>query len=359
MKKKVLFVINHFRYSNGVASALFNIIANLDISKYEIYLLAIYEFDEEFAAPIRDRITVIKGFNRYFRGLDQLLKIVPGKLLYRFFVRETFDLEIAFQFGCPTRMVAMGNNSNRICWMHGYDEKMVMRKYYERYRKIITVSNIGRERLLHDGFKKEKTDFCYNIIDENRIIDLAEESIDIKLNDRFIIVTVGRLSPEKGFMRYLKCIKASSSVNNDIEYWIIGDGIEYQKMEQFIHDNNLGETVKLFGLKKNPFMYMYHADLYFCVSFHEGFSTTCQEAALLGIPVISVDVDGAQELVEIAGCGEVIPNDQKAIEKKLKELVQNREIVEEWKQKANATKECFFKHKRIQKIEDVLDSFLY
>ena len=33
---------------------------NLDSNKYEIHLLAIYEFNEEFAEPILDKITVVK-----------------------------------------------------------------------------------------------------------------------------------------------------------------------------------------------------------------------------------------------------------------------------------------------------------
>ena len=40
MKKKLLFVVNHFGYSNGVAISLRNMIENLDYHKYDISLLA-------------------------------------------------------------------------------------------------------------------------------------------------------------------------------------------------------------------------------------------------------------------------------------------------------------------------------
>ena len=35
MKKKILFVTNHFRFSNGVATVLRNLIANLDENEYD------------------------------------------------------------------------------------------------------------------------------------------------------------------------------------------------------------------------------------------------------------------------------------------------------------------------------------
>ena len=77
MKKKILFVTNHFRFSNGVATVLRNLIANLDENEYDISLLAIYEFNQEFAAPIMKKIKVIPGYNFYFRGFDKLINLIP------------------------------------------------------------------------------------------------------------------------------------------------------------------------------------------------------------------------------------------------------------------------------------------
>ena len=83
MKKKILFVTNHFRFSNGVATVLRNLIANLDENEYDISLLAIYEFNQEFAAPIMNKIKVIPGYNFYFRGFDKLINLIRQKRYIR------------------------------------------------------------------------------------------------------------------------------------------------------------------------------------------------------------------------------------------------------------------------------------
>ena len=120
MKKKVLFVTNHFRFSNGVATVLRNLIANLDENEYDISLLAIYEFNQEFAAPIMNKIKVIPGYNFYFRGFDKLINLIPPEKIYKKFVKEKYDLEVAFQFGIPTKCIAVSPNPNKLCWMHTY-----------------------------------------------------------------------------------------------------------------------------------------------------------------------------------------------------------------------------------------------
>ena len=88
MKSKILFVVNHFEYSNGVATALRNMIANLDTDKYDISVLPLYRHDQEFSEPIIDRITIIKGIGRYFRGLDKLINMLPLRLLFKIFIKE-------------------------------------------------------------------------------------------------------------------------------------------------------------------------------------------------------------------------------------------------------------------------------
>lgn len=49
---------------------LLNLIRNLDPVKYDIYLLPVYEFNKEFAEPIIDKVSLLKGLNFYFRGLE-------------------------------------------------------------------------------------------------------------------------------------------------------------------------------------------------------------------------------------------------------------------------------------------------
>ena len=170
MKKKILFVTNHFRFSNGVASVLRSLISNLDEKEYDISLLAIYDFNKDFAEPIMHKIKVIPGYNTYFRGFDKIINMLPPKYLYKKFIKEHYDLEVAFQYGIPTKMIASSDNEHRLCWMHTYDAKMVLRKYYKMFPKVVNVAKAGRDKMIAAGFDEEKCDYCYNIIDEKAIL---------------------------------------------------------------------------------------------------------------------------------------------------------------------------------------------
>ena len=354
MKKKVLFVTNHFRFSNGVATVLRNLIANLDENEYDISLLAIYEFNKAFAEPIMHKIKVVPGYNFYFRGFDKFVNLIPPKHIYKKFVKEHYDLEVAFQFGIPTKCIAVSPNPHKLCWMHTYDANMVLREYYKMFPKVINVAKAGRDKMVAAGFNEGKCDYCYNIIDETAILEAAKEECPIQKTHKYSVVTVARLAPDKAFMRYLECIKETVKIYRDAEFWIIGGGSEEEKMRQYVKDNGLEEFVKMPGKQTNPYKFVKEADLYFCCSYREGFSTSCQEAALLGIPVISVEVDGARELEKLSGCGTVIANDAESICKQLPEILKDEKLINQWKTQASSVKTTFYKEERVKQADDIL-----
>ena len=351
-KIKVLFVTNHFRFSNGVASVLRAMIDNLDQDKFDIHLLAIYDFNEEFANPIMDKITVVKGFNFYFRGFDKIMEYIPLKWLYKFFVKEKYDLEVAYQFGMPTRIISASPNSNKVCWMHGYDINHMLWENYKKFNEIINVSQSGMQRLISDGMDASKCDYCYNVVDENVIVEKTNEPIDIERTHSVVFIMVGRLSVEKGGLRLLKCIESAGNV--DAEFWIVGGGLQEEDMRQYIKEHNLSDRVKMTGAQKNPYKYMVKADIYLCCSFHEGFSTTCQEAALLGLPVVSTDVSGSKELIETAGCGMVFTNDEQGLIQGILTVCNDSNLLKMWKEVAYLNKKQFYKENRIKRIESTL-----
>lgn len=355
MKKKVLFVTNHFTYSNGVATVLRSIIQNINSEKYDIYLLPIYRFDSDFASCIKDKFTLVKGFGFYFRGFDKIVNMMSSKALYKRFVKDHYDVEISFQFGIPTKMMSNSTNENTICWMHTFDSKMKLKKYYQKYAKMVNVSRIGMEKLIKEGFNSQKCTYCYNIIDEDFINNKRTEAINISKTRKFSIITVARMDPDKAFLRYVECINSRKEYLSNYEFWLIGDGLEREKVEKYVQDNHLSEFVKVLGKQTNPYSFMAQSDLYFCPSYREGFSTACQEAAILGLPVFSTDVDGAAELIEEAECGEVFENSEQGIESFLDKLANSSDLIDGWKTIATNNKSKFFKEKRIQRIENTID----
>lgn len=355
-KKRILIAVNHFEYSNGVATALRNMLANINYQKYEITLLPIYKFDHEFAEPIIDKIRVINGFGLYFRGLDKIVNLIPLKILYRFLIKEKYDIEVSYQYGVPTKLIAHSTCNNKACWIHTYDEGLTLRKYYEKYKQLVTVAKAGYEKLIKDGMNPAACTYCYNIIDQDMIYSKVSEDVGRDTKGKTIFVTVARIDHDKAFERLFKCIRnIQDKIKNKAEFWVIGGGSEEIQLRRYIKDENLDDTIIMFGSQTNPYKYMAKADLYLCASYREGFSTSCQEAAILGIPVISTKVDGAEELVSLSKAGCIIENNEDGIINGILYAIENRKETERWKKEAQNNKTLFYKEHRISMIEQLFD----
>ncbi len=356
-KIKILFVLNHFQFSDGVAATLRSLIQNIDKNKYELHLLPLYKLDHNFLKPVESMVTVHRGFGFYFRGMSALISKIPLKWLYHFFVKDKYDIEVAYQYGLSTKMISISPNPNKICWMHTYDSNLTLRSSYCKFPKIVNVAKIGSDKLHNEGFSQ--ADYCYNIIDEENIIKQASEFNSVPTTSKKIVITVCRIDPDKAILRQIKCIEKISGIDNKYEFWIVGNGTDFPVVQDYVSRHRLESYIKLFGSQNNPYKYLVNASLYFCGSLREGFSTACQEAAILGIPVVSTDVDGAKELIEIAECGEVIPNNEEAITERLTAILSDNELIKHWKEIAQNTKSKFFKENRIAKIEKVLIETLF
>lgn len=172
-------------------------------------------------------------------------------------------------------------------------------------------------------------------------------------------ITVARQAPDKAPMRQLESILTVHIEIPDVEFWIVGDGSEMPKMIKFIEDNQMGDYVKLLGSQTNPFKFMKRSDFYLSVSTKEGFNTACQEAAILGLPVISTDVDGAAELIEMTGVGEVIPNSKEGIVEALPRIFNDDIKLKSWIDRAKKISPELLKADRKRRIEEILLKFAH
>lgn len=354
-KKKILFVIAHFEFSNGISSTLRSLIDEIDQEKFEIHVLPLFKVDEKFIEPIKSKFILHKGFGFYFRGFSKIVKRIPAKWLYHLFIREKFDLEVAYQFfGNVSDILASSNNPNKISWLHiiNPNSEHEIKSKAKVFNKIITVSESVAEKLNKMGVCNTYT--CYNLLHEDVIAQKAKEPISLSFENKTIVATVARISSEKAFIRQLRCIETISKNIENVEYWIIGNGPCFAEVKEYIKSHNMDSYVKLLGKQNNPYKYLAKADLYLCGSLREGFSTACQEAAILGIPVITTEVDGANELITLTGCGRVIPNEESAITEDLKNILSDDTIISQWKETAERNKSKLYKAARIAKIEKVL-----
>ena len=216
----------------------------------------------------------------------------------------------------------------KIGWEHNhyhddyrYARSVIRSAYYLDY--FVLVSEPLREFYSeHLSNSNCKCVFIPNIIDKiPRHVSTLEEKR---------IISVGRLSPEKG---YIDLLKVFSVIANKYSKWhldIIGDGVEKDRLEKFITNHNLEDRVTLHGFQNKDYIdkMLHESSIYVMTSFTESFGIVLLEAMSHGLPCIAFDsAEGARDLINSGMNGYLIKNrSYAAMIKKIEDLMNDKDV---------------------------------
>ncbi|WP_086276696.1 glycosyltransferase family 4 protein [Campylobacter vicugnae] len=145
-----------------------------------------------------------------------------------------------------------------------------------------------------------------------------------------VVVSVGRLSKEKGFLRLIDIWKLiqDSSEFKDWKLHIVGDGELKEKIENKIKDLNLTNSIILKPFTKDVESEYLSASIYAMTSHFEGFGMVLIEAQSYALPTISFDIaTGPRDIIEDDKSGYLIEdNDLNKYATKLKTLMQDENL---------------------------------
>ncbi len=170
-------------------------------------------------------------------------------------------------------------------------------KYYSKFNKVFAVSNDALCSLLTQVPNiKNCAETYYNSISSEFCLKMAQQDIGFEDNfDGIRILTVGRLSPEKGQDIIPEIAADLCEHNIHFRWYIIGEGILREEIEAQIKHHDVSHCVFLLGVKKNPYPFFSQASLYVQTSIHEAFCLTIHEAQLFDLPVICTPCCGCSE----------------------------------------------------------------
>ncbi|MBO1048075.1 MAG: glycosyltransferase [Dolichospermum sp. DEX182a] len=131
-----------------------------------------------------------------------------------------------------------------------------------------------------------------NFIDIKKINTLASEMIGSESDYLYnipVIVSVGRLSQQKGQWHLIRAFKKVIEVLKEANLLLVGDGELKNSLLQLSKDIGIEKNVCFVGWQTNPIKYMFKADIFVFPSLWEGFGLSLVEAMACGLPVISTD----------------------------------------------------------------------
>lgn len=366
-KTKILFF--HFDLGNGGAEkVLVNLANGLDKQKYNVEIRTIFNYGPN-RYRLAQNVKYTSVFNRKaFRGISVLLKIFSPKILHKLFIKDRYDIEIAFREGGPGRVISgcQDAQTKKYAWIHttlrnrkiasrGYRNLHEFVKCCMKFDGIAAVSNVVKQSVEQWLPESMNVTTIYNVVEPHLIRRQAAEPIDIQLNKDgcLNITSVGRLTPVKSFDRMLSAL--SKARRNGYENWhlyIIGVGELQNELLTFVANNNIKDKVTFLGYQSNPHKYVSKMDLFVCSSLIEGYSTAVTEAIINGVPVLTTDCAGMYEIFGDTEAGIIVENTESALYDGIVALMEHPGKLHEMRTAARTRSTFFSKENTVQKFEE-------
>ena len=359
MKKSILFVIPSL-HAGGGEKSLVNLLNQIDYEKYNVDLFLFDKsgvfinslpkqvkildlpdtykiFTQGLGISIKTFISQFKFYLAYCRVMFTIKnRIIKNKskaeqYTWKYLSKsitildKEYDVSIGYlEKSSIYFIVDKIKSKKKIGWIHtnyessGMDEKFD-RVYFKKLDNLVTVSEECSNSLkVKFPDLKEKISIIYNIVSPKLINELSNRDInkDFIIQDGYInIITVARLSYEKGIGIAINACKILIDEGYKIRWYVLGDGLEKAKLEELILKNKLQDNFKLLGIKENPYPYIKQADIYVQPSRYEGKSIAIDEAKILHKPIVVTNYETAKDQINNNENGFIVEMNEKGLYK--------------------------------------------
>lgn len=176
---------------------------------------------------------------------------------------------------------------------------------------------------------KPKCIYIPNVIDK-------EPSKKSKCNTKNII-SVGRLSKEKGQKDLIEIVSIIKKDIPNIKLYLVGDGDLKEELISYSKSLRVSKNVSFTGFlnEKEIEKLMLDSSVYVSTSYTESFGLSVLEASSYGVPVVSFDSASGIKFILEDGCGVLIKNrDKDLFASSVVELLTDKKLMKEKKEKS-------------------------
>lgn len=346
--KKVTILALHLGYG-GIEKSIVAL-ANLLADDYEVEIISSYQLFEKPAFDIDPRVEVRYLITRY-KPNREAWKSSIKHLRPISFVKESFNSVMTLALRRSTMIRAIENCHSDIIistrdlfntWLGTYGRKSCYKIGWEHnhyhgdmsYADKVTKSakNLDALVLVSDSlrkfYKKQLADTKCKCFYIPNMLDSVPDQLS-KLNEKRLI-SVGRLSREKGYEDLLDVFKLIHQEEPSWRLDIIGDGAQKNLLGDRIFNEGLKECVTLHGFQDKTFInnLLSKSSIYLMTSVTESFGIVLIEAMSYGLPCVAFDsAEGATELIHDGVNGYLISyRNKEEYAKKVVELIRNKKL---------------------------------
>lgn len=191
--------------------------------------------------------------------------------------------------------------------------KLIYKSIYKNADRIVCQSHYMKKDFINKfQYKKDKLVQIYNPVDLNLISEMTQNNVSPFPKDPSIrnVVSIGRLSSQKWYEQLIESLVIAKRKNLAIKVWVLGEGALKNELIDYASELGVKEMIEFVGRKKNPYLWLTHADLFILHSRYEGLPNVLLEAICCGCsPIVTNHPGGTKEIMEIAGLQDRIKSD--------------------------------------------------
>lgn len=303
--KKAAIVIADIQLGGGQRSAL-NLASAL-AKDHEVTLIVFHTVDQQYEVPYRlvniecpDKLNV---FGKAYNVAKRAFK------LRQHFKAENYDFIFGFMetANFPTVIASSKAILSVHCNPHELNtyESMLASVLYPRAQHVVAVSE-DVATILRDEYKLKKVSRIYNLVSFDEV---QKEGAVAYKHDKPYLIALGRLSEVKRLDILIEAY-SKSTLQNECDLLIVGEGDERASLESQIQTLGLQDKVTLTGSQANPFQYLKGAEFLVLSSRTEAFPMVLIESLVLSCPVVATDCPtGPREIVISGENGLLVENE--------------------------------------------------
>lgn len=301
---------------NGAAKSLLNFCDTLRAASDERVQVAIATFcrgnvkpddtPNEFVAAVRQR--GIPAFVIAERRAFDLGVIASMKRVAREFdpdIIETNNVKSHFL----VRLSGLARSRKWIAVHHGYtatDSKVKLFNMLDRFAlpaadRVVLVCNAFRSQLANNRVHVNRFAVVHNsaaVVRELPETSTVKQRYEIG-NQSKVLVTIGRLSFEKGHADLIDALKVVRDSRPDLDWtlMIVGSGTESGNLDSQVKKHGLTDRIIFTGQQSDVLPYLAAADAMLLPSHTEGSPHVVLEAMAAAVPIIATRVGGVPEIL--------------------------------------------------------------
>lgn len=199
--------------------------------------------------------------------------------------------------------------------------KKLGRTVTKNAKAILPVSTNLAEAMQKHGLTNSNYQVVANVVDDLFFQSLQKKEPKNKITFLHVSTFEDR---SKNISGILRSIKKLSEKTRDFEFWLVGDGIDYDILRTYSEELEIPkELIWLYGLQQGQNLVdLYHqADFLVLFSNFENIPVVINEAQACGLPVIATEVGGISEVINAENGFLIAPKDEEQLTTLLAQVI--------------------------------------